>query len=35
MIAAMSLGTETVPKVYKISVLGNQFVTEAKIFAQN
>ncbi len=33
-IAAMSLGTETVPKVYKIFGPGNQFVTEAKIFAQ-
>ena len=29
-IAAMSLGTETVPKVYKIFGPGNQFVTEAK-----
>lgn len=34
-IAAMSLGTESVPKVYKIFGPGNQFVTEAKIFAQN
>ncbi len=33
-IAAMSLGTLTVPKVYKIFGPGNQFVTEAKIFAQ-
>ena len=33
-IAAMSLGTETVPKVDKIFGPGNQFVTEAKIFAQ-
>ena len=33
-IAAMSLGTEKVPKVYKIFGPGNQFVTEAKIFAQ-
>ena len=33
-IAAMSLGTKTVPKVYKIFGPGNQFVTEAKIFAQ-
>lgn len=33
-IAAMSLGTEIVPKVYKIFGPGNQFVTEAKIFAQ-
>ncbi len=33
-IAAMSLGTEAVPKVYKIFGPGNQFVTEAKIFAQ-
>ncbi len=34
-IAAMSLGTESVPQVYKIFGPGNQFVTEAKIFAQN
>ena len=33
-IAAMCLGTEIVPKVYKIFGPGNQFVTEAKIFAQ-
>ena len=33
-IAAMSLGMKTVPKVYKIFGPGNQFVTEAKIFAQ-
>lgn len=33
-IAAMSLGTKTVPKVYKIFGPGNQFVTEAKIYAQ-
>jgi histidinol dehydrogenase len=33
-IAAMSLGTETVPKVDKIFGPGNQYVTAAKIFAQ-
>lgn len=34
-IAAMSLGTKTVPKVYKIFGPGNQFVTEAKILLKN
>jgi histidinol dehydrogenase len=33
-IAAMSLGTESVPAVYKLFGPGNQFVTAAKIFAQ-
>lgn len=33
-IAAMSLGTESVPKVFKIFGPGNQYVNEAKIFAQ-
>jgi len=33
-IAALSIGTETVPKVYKIFGPGNQFVTAAKQFAQ-
>lgn len=32
-IAAMSLGTETVPKVYKIYGPGNQYVTAAKEFS--
>jgi len=32
-IAAMSLGTETIPKVYKIFGPGNQYVTAAKQFA--
>ena len=32
-IAAMTLGTETVPKVYKIFGPGNQYVTAAKQFA--
>lgn len=32
-IAAMSLGTETVPKVYKIFGPGNQYVTAAKEFS--
>lgn len=32
-IAAMALGTETIPKVYKIFGPGNQFVTCAKQFA--
>ncbi|MCS7075496.1 MAG: histidinol dehydrogenase [Bacteroidia bacterium] len=33
-IAAMSVGTETVPKVYKIFGPGNQYVTAAKKYAQ-
>ncbi len=33
-IAAMALGTETVPKVYKIFGPGNQYVTTAKEYAQ-
>ncbi len=33
-IAALSYGTETIPKVYKIFGPGNQFVTAAKQFAQ-
>ena len=33
-IAAMSLGTESIPKVHKIFGPGNQYVTEAKVFAQ-
>lgn len=33
-IAAMAVGTETIPKVYKIFGPGNQYVTEAKIFVQ-
>jgi histidinol dehydrogenase len=32
-IAAMTFGTETIPKVYKIFGPGNQFVTNAKEFA--
>ncbi len=32
-IAAMSLGTETIPKVYKIYGPGNQYVTAAKEFS--
>ena len=34
-IAAMALGTESVPAVYKICGPGNQYVTAAKILAQN
>lgn len=34
-IAAMSLGTETIPNVYKIFGPGNQFVVAAKEYAQN
>ncbi|MDH6253692.1 histidinol dehydrogenase [Chryseobacterium sp. H1D6B] len=34
-VAAMTLGTETVPKVYKIFGPGNQFVVAAKEYAQN
>ncbi len=34
-IAAMTFGTETIPKVYKIFGPGNQFVTVAKQIAQN
>lgn len=33
-IAAMSLGTETIPKVNKIFGPGNQYVTAAKMYAQ-
>lgn len=33
-IAAMTLGTDTVPKVYKIFGPGNQYVTAAKQYAQ-
>ncbi|MDP5010720.1 MAG: histidinol dehydrogenase [Crocinitomicaceae bacterium] len=33
-IAAMTLGTETIPKVYKIFGPGNQYVTAAKQYAQ-
>lgn len=33
-IAAMTYGTESIAKVYKIFGPGNQYVTEAKIFAQ-
>jgi histidinol dehydrogenase len=33
-IAALSLGTETIPKVYKIFGPGNQYVTAAKQYAQ-
>lgn len=33
-IAAMTLGTETIPRVYKIFGPGNQYVTAAKQFAQ-
>lgn len=33
-IAAMTYGTETVPKVYKLFGPGNQYVTEAKMLAQ-
>lgn len=34
-IAAMTLGTESIPKVYKIFGPGNQYVVAAKEFAQN
>lgn len=34
-IAAMTLGTESVPKVHKIFGPGNQYVTEAKRYAQS
>ncbi|TSJ47808.1 histidinol dehydrogenase [Fluviicola chungangensis] len=34
-IAAMSLGTETIPKADKLFGPGNQYVTAAKIYAQN
>ncbi len=34
-IAALSVGTESVPKVYKIFGPGNQYVAAAKQFAQN
>lgn len=34
-IAAMTLGTESIPNVYKIFGPGNQFVVAAKEFAQN
>jgi len=34
-IAAMSIGTDSVPKVYKIFGPGNQYVTEAKRYAQS
>ncbi len=34
-IAAMAIGTETIPKVDKIFGPGNQFVTAAKLFSQN
>jgi histidinol dehydrogenase len=34
-IAAMSLGTETIPKADKIFGPGNQYVTAAKVFAQS
>jgi histidinol dehydrogenase len=34
-IAAMTLGTETIPNVYKIFGPGNQYVVAAKEFAQN
>ena len=34
-IAAMTFGTETIPKVFKIFGPGNQFVTAAKQLAQN
>lgn len=33
-IAAMSLGTETIPKVDKVFGPGNQYVTAAKVYAQ-
>lgn len=34
-VAAMSLGTETIPKADKIFGPGNQYVTAAKVFAQS
>lgn len=34
-VAAMALGTESVPKVYKIFGPGNQYVTAAKMFANH
>lgn len=34
-IAAMCYGTESIPKTYKIFGPGNQYVTAAKMFAQN
>lgn len=34
-VAAMTLGTESIPKVYKIFGPGNQYVVAAKEFAQN
>lgn len=34
-IAAMALGTESIPKVHKIFGPGNQYVTEAKRYAQS
>ncbi len=34
-IAAMALGTETVPQVYKLFGAGNRFVTAAKLVASN
>lgn len=34
-IAAMSLGTQTIPKADKIFGPGNQYVTAAKVYAQN
>jgi histidinol dehydrogenase len=34
-IAAMTLGTETIPAVYKLFGPGNQYVTAAKQYAQN
>lgn len=34
-IAAMSIGTDSIPKVYKIFGPGNQYVTEAKRYAQS
>jgi histidinol-phosphate aminotransferase len=34
-IAAMSLGTETIPKAVKLFGPGNQYVTAAKVYAQN
>lgn len=34
-IAAMALGTESVPKVYKIAGPGNQYVTRAKMMVQS
>ncbi|MDF0693877.1 histidinol dehydrogenase [Aquirufa sp. BABACH-43C] len=34
-VAAMALGTESIPKVYKIFGPGNQYVTAAKMFANH